>query len=60
MIIFTYVQASIPFLFVFFSYMYEQNRLNAWVRWTVAQGGTRMREGGDPMLIYVCCVRHVF
>jgi len=34
-----------------------QCRLNAWARWAIAHGP---HEHMGPMLIYACCVRHVF
>jgi len=34
-----------------------QCRLNAWARWAVAHGP---HEHMDPMIIYVCCIQHVF
>jgi hypothetical protein len=34
-----------------------QCRLNAWARWAVPRGP---QEHRGPMLIYVCCLQHVF
>jgi hypothetical protein len=41
-----------PQCYHIFSLIYEQCRVNAWVRWAVALG--------PHELIYACCVRHVF
>jgi hypothetical protein len=37
--------------------LWNQCRLNAWARWAVAMGP---HEHRGPILIYVCCVQHVF